>query len=557
VNLRVDYGKGKKRLTDNNGLFTTRILGVIGRSKVPLSANEVRKIMKQKFYPGSDCRFVYQKLKQLTPTTDEIPGIRLFCYDDFIEKNDADTNEKLVKKLEKAYGDRLKWKWKEITPYFKSNPSTSCNKVVKKIKIEQDSNNLIDIELVPPGGEDNQNDNKDSQNYNNKIAKMILIHNGARFTPPLITKRKNKKWYVYSLSSETYHSNRELRTYLIDKSNQYSMNLRGFLKYLAGESSDNNRIDKTIETLSECDKYVSIKDQEFMDNSTENGQDLFRTWNYQIKENFPFLSFYKDIKKFLPEKFAAKLLKDIALELQNRLEGINIEDLKYEVTSRYYYAIANYFWSVNNPFGVPLILSRDRIDLESRNMIIKYQLEIHRYINHNKQKETLQSEKVYAERCNYYDSTNLQAEIEHIIDTYSGDDNIISIDEVQKFSLPYSRFKDVIESVERRYKDKYAVVGDLYLISNSKIEKLKQLVTPGITYKKACSTFTKYNIPEFCHNSLIHKLGFEFGSRKGEKYNYRNPTIVKPILEPWTRFVAMLPNLYVNQTPRFSLYLFL
>ena len=88
---------------------------------------------------------------------------------------------------------------------------------------------------------------------------MILIHNGARFTPPLITKRKNKKWYVYSTSSETYQSNSELRTYLIDKSNQYSLNLRGFLKYLTGESYDNNRIDKTMETLSECDKYVSIK----------------------------------------------------------------------------------------------------------------------------------------------------------------------------------------------------------------------------------------------------------------------------------------------------------
>lgn len=299
---------------------------------------------------------------------------------------------------------------------------------------------------------------------------------------------------------------------------------------MAEESSDNNRIDKTIETLSECDKYVSIKDKEFKDNSTEYGQDLFRTWNYQIKENFPFLSFYNDIKKVLPEKFAAKLLKDIALELQNRLEGTDIEDLKYEVTNRYYHAIANYFWSMNNPIGVPLILSRGRINLESRMMILKYQLEILRYLNHRKQKEILYSEKVYAKYCEYYGSTNLQAEIDHFIDTYYGNDNIIYIGEVvQKFSLPYSRFKDVIESVERRYKDKYTVVGDLYLISNSKIEKLKQLVTPGITYKEACFIFTKNNIPEYCHNTLIHKLGFEFGSRKGEKYNYRNPTIVKRI----------------------------
>ena len=87
--------------------------------------------------------FVYQKLKELTPTTDEIPGIRLFCYDDVIEKNDAHTNEKLVKKFEKAYGDRLKWKWNGIKPYFEPNPSASCNKIVK-MKIEQDSDNLIE-----------------------------------------------------------------------------------------------------------------------------------------------------------------------------------------------------------------------------------------------------------------------------------------------------------------------------------------------------------------------------------------------------------------------------
>jgi hypothetical protein len=103
---------------------------------------------------------------------------------------------------------------------------------------------------------------------------------------------------------------------LLEKDCQHTHNLRGFLKYLVGESSESSRIDKTIEALSECDKYVSITDQEeeSIDNNSEYGQDysLSNThfWHYQIKENFPFLSFYKHIKKFLPEKFAAKLLKE-------------------------------------------------------------------------------------------------------------------------------------------------------------------------------------------------------------------------------------------------------
>jgi hypothetical protein len=51
----------------------------------PLSAMEIRTNIKKRFYPGSDCHFVYQKLKELIPITDEIPGTLLFCYDDVID----------------------------------------------------------------------------------------------------------------------------------------------------------------------------------------------------------------------------------------------------------------------------------------------------------------------------------------------------------------------------------------------------------------------------------------------------------------------------------------
>lgn len=84
--------------------------------------------------------------------------------------------------------------------------------------------------------------------------------------------------------------------------------------------------------------------------------------------------------------------------------------------------------------------------------------------------------------------------------------------------------------IEYRYKDKYTVVEDLCLISNSKIEKLKPLLIPGITYNEVSIIFTKNDVPEFCHRTLIRKLGFEFDWRVGEnKYDYRNPTIFKRI----------------------------
>ena len=72
---------------------------------MPLSANEVRRKM-VKYDPGSnsDWRFVYQKLGELTPTSDVIRGMRLFCYDDIISDIHNDVIKNLVKKLEAAYG---------------------------------------------------------------------------------------------------------------------------------------------------------------------------------------------------------------------------------------------------------------------------------------------------------------------------------------------------------------------------------------------------------------------------------------------------------------------
>jgi hypothetical protein len=301
------------------------------------------------------------------------------------------------------------------------------------------------------------------------------------------------------------------------------LNLRGFLKYLRGKSSDSNRIDKTLEAIAECDKYISIKDQVTVGND-KNGQDMYKFWNYQIKENFPFLSFYHEIKKVLPEKFAANLLKDIALELENRIEDITAEDLKYEVTSRYYNAIANHFWSKNNLFGMSLILNRTIINLEMRKTIINYQAEILTYLNHRKQKEILLSEREWNYYSECYHSTNLLIEIEDMIDTSDGN-GIISIHEiVEKSGLSWSHLLDIIELIGIRYKDKYTIV-DQCLIPNSKIEDLKTHLAPGMRYKDTCIIFANNNIPAFCHAKLIYKLGFDFD--RGKNHDISNPVIIK------------------------------
>jgi hypothetical protein len=407
------------------------MLGIIGGSRVPLSASEIRRKM-VKFDPGSnsDWRFVYQKLEELTPTSDVIRGMRLFCYDDLFSNIHNDVIKNLVKKLEAAYGYGLEWKWDQIQPYFEINPRGN-----KVINIRNDNKNFIEIELLPIDNEKHQTD----------LAKMVLVINGSKFEPPLITKRKNTKWYVHSMSSKTYVKGVGLRTYLFytlskeaenivsKKRNQikaldpqfyekkqvicneikeirnnrhywvYSLNLRGLLLYLTGESTDSNRIDKTLRSLSERDRYVRVNDSVLIGLDKNNVEDLLRVWSYQIKEDFPFLSHFNELKNNLPEKFSPSLLKNIALELRDRIEDISNENLKYEVTSRYYKALTDQFWLVGIS-STPLILDRNRVNPETRDLIIKYQLEILTYLIHRKQKDLLRLETERKHYLRYYRS---------------------------------------------------------------------------------------------------------------------------------------------------------
>jgi hypothetical protein len=320
----------------------------------------------------------------------------------------------------------LDWKWDEIQPYFETN---SCGN--KVIKIKKDDKNFIEIELLPI----------DSKKHQNGIAKMVLVDNGSTFTPPLIIKRKNSKRYVYSTSRESYIKSIGSRTYLfhtlskeaknivskkrhqielmnprsyeveamehetetIENNREYSLNLRGLLLYLAGESVENNRIDKTLDSISERDEYIRVRDSVIIGVNEDNGQNLLRVWTYKIKQDFPFLSHYNAIKKFLPERFSAILLKNIALELQYRLEDINNEDLKYDVTRLYYKGIKDHFW-IDDDFFTPPILDRSKIDPETRDMVIKYQQEILAYLIHRKQKEVFQLEREWKYYREYYKS---------------------------------------------------------------------------------------------------------------------------------------------------------
>ena len=343
------------------------------------------------------------------------------------------------------------------------------------IKIQHNDSNLIEIELIKEKEVDH--------NSSSDVVKMMLVKNGRKSTLPVIIKRKSKKIYVHSLSGETYFKSIDSRRFLnsslskeaqklisekksllttldhmsiekrqlirqlieqqIDEIEEdrkywgYSLNLRGLLLYLLEESTDSNRIDKTLEALAKRDAYISVKD-EFLTHNDQ-GQEVPREWNYRIKENFPFLSFYNEFKKILPEKFAATTLKRVALEFQSRLDNIGLETLKYEITSRYYHYFFLHFWSPHRLLGLPLPLIKDRtqVDLDLRKKILAYQIEILRYLNHKTEKETVGNKHNLDCYLEFFVSSLLIKEIEDFIDINisCNNMNMISVHEmIQKYT---------------------------------------------------------------------------------------------------------------------------
>ena len=59
-------------------------------------------------------------------------------------------------------------------------------------------------------------------------------------------------------------------------------------------------------------------------------------------KEIPFLMFYHEFLDILPINFSVKVIKELAYELQFQLDIVEIEDLRYYVTKRYYSKITNH-----------------------------------------------------------------------------------------------------------------------------------------------------------------------------------------------------------------------
>jgi hypothetical protein len=106
-----------------------------------------------------------------------------------------------------------------------------------------------------------------------------------------------------------------------------------------------------------------------------------------------------------------------------------------------------------------------------------------------------------------YNSFDLLREFEEAIT--SGKITMISIDELAyKYSIQNEYALELIKSeFGDQYNEKYITAGR-YMISNSKADELRSLLTDITKFTDASSILAKNGIPESCHYDLITKLGF-------------------------------------------------
>ena len=108
--------------------------------------------------------------------------------------------------------------------------------------------------------------------------------------------------------------------------------------------------------------------------------------SYSIKENFPFLcNYFTEFQSAIHREFVPSRLKDVVKEIENKLDFIEMKELKYYVTRKFYAYIQNYEFRNDALFytqlKIPLGLTIDPTHISI------YKLSILYYIRKNIEEE--------------------------------------------------------------------------------------------------------------------------------------------------------------------------
>ena len=364
----------KKSLKNKN---YCRLLGTIGKSKEALSTSEIIRGLKNT-YPSSDWNYVYEMLDELCPSRYFTFKERMFCVSDLVSE-DSDLRKKSSIRL----GDRLKkhhpplyYLEQDDLTFFETEAKTHVEKDtngrVTKVIIEDDHNNSIVIE-----GTLQQPEIISSQSIMMTVTyapKSLTKAQIPKSVFSLASKKKGGKVYAHQVALKM--GNPAPLQYLNVQSDgefkKYRLNFRGLVLFLLSE--DNIVvINAVLKNLSEIDRDLELKQD-------TNGL------SYSIKENFPFLcNYFTEFQSAIHSDFVPSRLKDVVKEIENKLDFIEMKELKYYVTRKFYAYIQNYEFRNDALFytqlKIPLGLTIDPTHISI------YKLSILYYIRKNIEEE--------------------------------------------------------------------------------------------------------------------------------------------------------------------------
>jgi hypothetical protein len=381
-------------------LTAINILYVLGKSERPLTSQEIRNQVdpsKSKKDFGWDGHRI---LKKLAPTGKIMRGDeKLFELDDLFSGN-FNSNIKIIKRLISIF--KLNWEISKIDidpDYLKVERKDEINNSV--VKFSYDNTKSITIMINSSSDEpklgfskffDGENPNEHpiwiEKNQKKKLTAYTIIEtdypikyldisfdtdtqklisllesdkiSGLHKTGEVISKitQENFVKHINSISKiDDLESNRSKW--------KYSLNLRGFIRYLNFENP-NNRLIRVLRSKNHNGKIIN------KNINPENDRSIVRIkqviTNPTIKDRFIFL---KSWEKFKENGFnIIETLLQIANEFQEQLEKYDENYLIVRVTERYFIEINEHF-SKYGSFFYPISLSQ-----ENENILDQYRLMI-------------------------------------------------------------------------------------------------------------------------------------------------------------------------------------
>ena len=103
--------------------------------------------------------------------------------------------------------------------------------------------------------------------------------------------------------------------------------------------------DKSVDCLARAGKFENKTENIYRYDSNSKSNDTYQIeiQDYSVVEDFPFLSpEYNNFKHLLPIDRTFKVLKRIGNDLKKDLELLSLEQLKYEVTKKFFEFIKEY-----------------------------------------------------------------------------------------------------------------------------------------------------------------------------------------------------------------------